>query len=388
MLKASHVILINCGSTLDLVEVLQPPEDTVFYLIDSLRPLEVRNVYNGVQVKIIVLQTELGIEQKSVPEFEDIFDEKEEGGGGGDDDEAEEADDGVQEDENEDDDEHAEDEDEDEEDEEESSRGAARKSRASAAATKRRKRFDPTFLEKRMKKREWEEKRSKILFEYYKYTFHRCSSSLVLFDLAWKSAKDNNDLLWWSIVGVTDQLLNNKIDKDIYTRYVIELNSHVLRHNHRPSMALAANQQTNAAGNNNDDVSINCLKIAHTDDLNMAMLRHWSILESIYHSIDLACLFKIWTNKGKKKLNEFLADLGLPLNECKQKYAYMDSSFKNDFKSVVASDNIKTKYKYDEAQIYSSTFIASFGYCNKLSAFDMAMAVEALLENDVRHAYT
>ena len=33
-------------------------------------------------------------------------------------------------------------------------------------------------------------------------------------------------------------------------------------------------------------------------------------MESINHSIDLACLFKVWTNKGKKKLNEFLADLG------------------------------------------------------------------------------
>jgi hypothetical protein len=38
--------------------------------------------------------------------------------------------------------------------------------------------------------------RGRILFEYYKYTYHRCPSSLVLFDLAWKIAKDNNDLLW------------------------------------------------------------------------------------------------------------------------------------------------------------------------------------------------
>ena len=75
--------------------------------------------------------------------------------------------------------------------------------------------------------------RSKILFEYYKYTYHRCASSLVMFDLAWKSAKDNNDLLWWSIIGVTEQLVNAKIDKDLYTRYMVDLNSHVLRHNHR-----------------------------------------------------------------------------------------------------------------------------------------------------------
>ena len=89
---------------------------------------------------------------------------------------------------------------------------------------------------------------------------------------------------------------------------MVELNSHVLRHNHRPTAihAMSANNQ----GVFNDDVSINCLKIAHIDDLSMVMLRHWTILESINHSIDLACLFKMWTNKGKKKLNEFLADLG------------------------------------------------------------------------------
>jgi cell division control protein 45 len=329
------VILINCGATLDLVDVLQPPEDCIFYLIDSLRPLEVRNVYNGVQIKIIVLQNELGIEQKTVPEFEDIFDEEEEGG-----DETKKED---EEEDEEDDDGYDREEDDNEDDEDEEARASSRIKKAKA----KRKRFDPDYLEKMHKKREWEDKRSKILFEYYKYTYNRCASSLVMFDLAWKSAKDNNDLLWWSIIGVTDQLINCKIDKDMYTRYVVELNSHVLRHNHRPSANALANNngnQMNQAGN--DDLSINCLKISHIDDLNMALLRHWSILESIYHTIDLACLFKMWTNKGKKKLNEFLADLGLPLNECKQKYAYMDSSYKNDFKMVVGSENIKEKYKY------------------------------------------
>jgi len=90
----------------------------------------------------------------------------------------------------------------------------------------------------------------------------------------------------------------------------------------------------------------------------------------------------MWTNKGKKKLNEFLADLGLPLNECKQKYSYMDSSYKTDFKVLVASEKIREKYRYDESQIYLSTFIASFGYTNKLTAFDMVYAVESLLENN------
>jgi len=363
---ANNVILINCGATLDLIDLLQPAEDSIFYIIDSLRPLEVRNVYNGIQIKIICLQTELGIEQKSVPEFEDIFDEEEEE---------------IEEEEDEDDNE-----DEEQISEEDAELGSDEESETKlatklAAKKSKKKRFDPDYLEKMQKRRDWESKRSKILFEYYKYTYHRCSSSLVLFDLAWKSAKDNNDLLWWSIIGVSEQLVNAKIDKDLYTRYVVELNSHVLRHNHRPganpNILSNNNNQTNV-----DDVSINCLKISHLDDINMVLLRHWSILESIYHSIDLACLFKMWTNKGKKKLNEFLADLGLPLTECKQKYSFMDSSFKNDFKDLVASESIREKYRYDESQIFLSTFIASFGYCNKLTAFDMVYAVEALLENN------
>jgi cell division control protein 45 len=210
--------LINCGATLDLVEILQPSEDTVFYLIDSLRPLEVRNVYNGVQIKIVVLQNELGVEQKLVPEFEDIFDEEEEEGKNEDD-----------EDENNDE----ENENEEEADGENQSDEEASAAGSSSRKVSKRRRYDPEYLTKMHKKREWEEKRSKTLFEYYKYTYHRCSASMVLFDLAWKSAKDSNDLLWWSIIGITEQLVNAKIDKDLYTRYIVEMNSHVLRHNHR-----------------------------------------------------------------------------------------------------------------------------------------------------------
>ena len=40
-------------------------------------------------------------------------------------------------------------------------------------------------------------------------------------------------------------------------------------------------------------------------------------------------------------------------------------------------------FRYDESEIFLSTFCASFGYCNKLSAFDMVYSVEALLENNV-----
>ena len=158
-MKANNIILINCGASLDLIDILQPPEDSVIYLIDSLRPLEVRNVYNGVQIKIIVLQNELGIEQKNVPEFEEIFDEEEEEvveeeadadgeeGAECDDDEEDEGNGGDDEEENN----GNLNSDEDENDTKSKTKNKPVKSK--------RKRFDPDFLEKRHKKREWEEKR-------------------------------------------------------------------------------------------------------------------------------------------------------------------------------------------------------------------------------------
>lgn len=307
-----------------------------------------------------------------MPEFEEIFDEDEEEEGDEDDEKSD--DDGVEDDQS-DYDENDDEINEEDEDSNSSSTNRRKKKIKTNSSKSKRRRYDNEYLDKLHKKREWEAKRTKILFEYYKYTYHRCSSSLVLFDLAWKTAKDNNDLLWWCIVGVTDQYVNAKIDLDMYTRYVVELHSHVLRHNHRPAV-----NGTNQNGTS-DELSINCLKISHIDDLNMNLLRHWSIIESINHSIDFACLFKMWTNKGKKKLNEFLADLGLPLSECKQKYAYMDNAYKNDFKTLIASETIKEKYRYDESQLFLSTFIAFFGYCNRLSAFDMAFCVQASLEN-------
>ncbi len=115
--------------------------------------MEVRNVYNGVQIKIIVLQNELGIEQKNVPEFEEIFDEEEEEV-----EEVEDEEEATEGGEEEEDEGNGDEEIESNEnlysDDEETSSKKSKKTEKS-----KRKRFDPDFLEKRHKKREWEEKR-------------------------------------------------------------------------------------------------------------------------------------------------------------------------------------------------------------------------------------
>ena len=42
------------------------------------------------------------------------------------------------------------------------------------------------------------------------YLFAGYSSALTLYDLARKMSKDNNELLWMAVVGVTEQYVNSK----------------------------------------------------------------------------------------------------------------------------------------------------------------------------------
>lgn len=45
-----YFILINCGANVDLLDILQPDEDSVFFVCDTHRPVNVVNVYNDTQV--------------------------------------------------------------------------------------------------------------------------------------------------------------------------------------------------------------------------------------------------------------------------------------------------------------------------------------------------
>ncbi|KOB76537.1 CDC45-related protein [Operophtera brumata] len=47
--EIKYVVLINCGGTIDLVDILQPEEDVVFFVLDAHKPTDVCNVYSDGQ---------------------------------------------------------------------------------------------------------------------------------------------------------------------------------------------------------------------------------------------------------------------------------------------------------------------------------------------------
>ncbi|XP_030074448.1 cell division control protein 45 homolog isoform X1 [Microcaecilia unicolor] len=318
-----YFVLLNCGANIDLLETLQPDEDALFFVCDTHRPIDVVNVYNDTQIKLLIKQDD----DLEIPVYDDIFrDETEE---------------------NEDD--------------------SGNESDGSEPLGKRR-RFDEDAMEKRIEKRrqrrDWETRRREILFDYEQYEYHGTSSAMVMFDLAWIMSKDSNDMLWWAIIGLTDQWVHDKITQMKYVTDVGALQRHVSRHNHRNE-------------NEGNSLSIDCMRIVFEYDLRLALYQHWSLYESICNSCYTSASFKLWSVQGQKRLQEFLADMGLPLKQVKQKFNSMDISLKENLREVI--DESANKFGMKDLRV--QTFSAQFGFRNKFLANDVVFAVASLMEN-------
>lgn len=118
---------------------------------------------------------------------------------------------------------------------------------------------------KRRERQRWEEERDRLMFNYTQYSFYGRSSALVMFELAWKMSKDCTDLLWWAIVGSTEQLLLGKIESSTYALEESAVQGHVSR------ISSQLLEQSNQAS----------VKISLEKDLSLALYRHWSVHDSI-----------------------------------------------------------------------------------------------------------
>ncbi|XP_054711429.1 LOW QUALITY PROTEIN: cell division control protein 45 homolog [Uloborus diversus] len=303
--QAKFVVLINCGATIDIVETFEPREEIIFFICDSNRPVNILNVYSESQVRLLMKPEDC----ENIPTYDEIFKD--------DDSEDEEDEDG---------------------------------------------RLTEASILKRRERRLWEENREKILFDYYQLSYFGESSAQIMFDLAWKMSRDNNDLLWWSIIGFSEQYVLKKCEEEKYVLNAAAMQGHVSRHN----------RSENGMSN-----STSCMKITFDKDLNLALYRHWSLYESLMYSKYTACKFKLWSLKGTKRMSEFLAEIGLPLAQCRQKFSSMDMEYRNNVGKWM--EDMSEKYKLD--QIVYGSFVSQFGFKGKFSATDIVYAIIALLES-------
>ncbi|XP_026728688.1 cell division control protein 45 homolog [Trichoplusia ni] len=147
--EIKYVVLVNCGGTIDLVDILQPEEDVVFFVLDAHKPTDVCNVYSDGQVRLVYKDDE-----ENIPNFDDIFRD-----------------------------------DEDEENEESES------GREGLEA----------MVERRRERRAWEERRNTLMFNYTQFSYYGKPSACVAVELAWRVSRCGWAAVWAGAVAAAAQ---------------------------------------------------------------------------------------------------------------------------------------------------------------------------------------
>lgn len=308
-----HVVLVNCGATVDLIDLVDPPDHVIIHVIDTHRPVDVNNIYSDSQVRVISPLDD----EDNVPSFPQLYrpdlednsdseDEADEGGSG------------------------------------------------------RRKRYDAASLERRAERQRWQEERRRVLTEYGEFSRHAGCSALLVYRLSVLLSRDCSRQLWLALVALSSQLSTGRWSRQQLAVSAAEQQSHVARYSHRSDAA----------------TSLDCLRIAFECDLCLCVYRHWSLYDSLRYTPHVACRLRLFTYGGEKRLLEMLAELGLPLSQCRQQYSSMDVLLREQVLPLLRD----VAEKYHIAPLVHNTFVAQCGYRGAVTAIDIAHAVMAVLE--------
>lgn len=320
--SVDSIITINFGNLFNLPQLLKPAENLIFYVIDSHRPINVYNFYKNKQVKLFINRNEQDL---NIPPKTKIFLKQQSGSN-------EEMDDAQ----------------------------LANLLEADARE------LTNEQLEQRRELRDWLVQKQKLMFDYEEFSFYNRSVSLIMYDLAYHLSKNNNYLLWLSIIGLTYQYKSDKIDDQMFEREAEILIRHISRNQ------VSSNH---ARGNR--------WNIRWQTDVQIDLYRNWTLYDSLWNTPLTACKFQLWNDKGQRDLWGFLVECGLKLDECKQKYAAMSLDYRSTL--LTAFENIclgDLQYKYNLQDLIGRSFVMKCGgFRRHFSAYDMVLAVRAILES-------
>ena len=190
--------------------------------------------------------------------------------------------------------------------------------------------------------------------------------------------KAANDLLWLAIVGLTDQLVHERIE---YERYVGE--AQVLQAEVGALNQDGGDEVREVAQDGGPTVSVrqhiqSRMRIDSVQELRLSLMQHWTVYEALHHSPYIASRLGLYQLAGRDKLDVWLARMGIPLDECKQEYQYMRKQFKAHlFERMLQYGN---EFGLVHLTYPSFRCVRSFGN-TQLAAADLVSGVAAVLEN-------
>ncbi|KAL2130619.1 hypothetical protein VTI74DRAFT_6146 [Chaetomium olivicolor] len=253
-------------------------------------------------------------------------------------------------------------------------------------------------------------KNESILRDYYRLgaSYSEPVSSM-MYSLASELGREDNDLLWMAIVGVTSMELYGRSSAGVAVPVrssearpasgwlgmrgarIRQLLRDEVRRLNPPEIGNGRVPPENTGiipttARSPEDTSIRL-----SPEPKFLLIRHWSLYDSMLHSPYLFSRLKTWSETGLKRLHKLLAKMGVSLVQCKQSYAHMDMMLKRELRTKLLK--YASLYNLDELVPTIDTdgkdhggakdgwgFVRSWGWRATLSAQDVGVVIGALLE--------
>lgn len=216
---------------------------------------------------------------------------------------------------------------------------------------------------------------------YYAASWHGTAASLLCYSLVQALNKGSNELLWLAILGLTDQLVHERIEHEKYVEEAQLLQAEVGAFNQDGATEERREVVPEEGG---PSVSVrqhitSRMRLANVQELRLSLMRHWTVYEALHHSPYIASRLGLYQQAGRDKLDVFLARMGIPLEECQQEYNYMRKQYKADalYEKMLHYGN-----EFGLVNLTYPSFRSITGYGHtQIAAADLVSAVTAVLEH-------
>ncbi|KAF4554409.1 CDC45-like protein [Elsinoe fawcettii] len=235
------------------------------------------------------------------------------------------------------------------------------------------------------------QKHEAVLSAYYSLgtSYSEPLSSLV-YNLAEELGREDNDLLWLAIIGVSSIDLAMTSSTPSTTSRQARISS-VLRDEVRRLNPLPPSEIPLSRLGTDDSIPTTARSPTDTairlsPEPRFLLTRHWSLYESMLHSPYLSSRLHIWTDAGRKRLDRLLTKMGVSLDEARKGYTHMDMDLKRTLRKRLLK--FAPMYGLDGLVPPESRstdkegwgFVRCWGWRACLSASDVATIVSAILE--------
>jgi cell division control protein 45 len=262
----------------------------------------------------------------------------------------------------------------------------------------------PTAKQLRRRLRRMRRDHETVLEKYYNLgTSYSEPISTMAYSLASDLGREDNDVLWLAIVGVTSlelsgytstgmgktisPITNSQVDARKSWRYRASQTYALLRDEVR-RLNPPPNDQSPTVSPGSGASSPSDTSIRLTPDPRFLLLRHWSLYDSMLHSPYLASRLHVWSEPGVKRLHKLLAKMGVSLNQCKQTYTHMDMDLKKSLRERLLKyapvygldDLVPAGSGHATYEQQGWGFIRSWGWKAQLSAVDVGVLLGAILD--------